>query len=325
VSDNPRPVDQAMLARRPDKQKVREMWGVHLTMASRNWKGPEALYLTLSGAAGTDIDQLTALGLITRPETGALSEKDAQKVVAVEKDLAAYTALREAFPGMTVYNRFIEELASGDDPTVFPGKNDKVRRALRAHVVNLDYNGPLMLSADDSGLHYPQLTLIQKLAQLHSSPLPAMNWTLLLTLNGEVRWGPRAHQPIRYYLAENIKRNATFAEQCRVHVGSAICDKLLSAPDIDFRALSVEEQRLIVAVLVPKKIASLVHTQGWVIETNANWRYGGTEGAAPMCTWAISFSWDPRSTYLADAVYEDSLATIFRSFGMLSAGGELAS
>jgi len=209
-----------MLALRPDKQIVREMWGQHVTTANRKWKGPEALYLTLSGAAGADIDQLTRLGVVKRMENGALAPEDASKIVAVEKSTIAYTALREAFPGMTVHNRYIEELASGDDMTTFPARRDKIRHALRAHVVNLDYNGPLILSADSSGLHYPQLTLIQKLAQLHATPLPAMNWTLFLTLNGEVTWGPPAHQPIREYLVNNIERNVAFAEQCRVHVGS---------------------------------------------------------------------------------------------------------
>jgi hypothetical protein len=310
-------VDEAMLALRPEKQLVREMWGRHVVTANERWEGPEALYLTLSGAAGTDIEQLTTLGVIRRTENGALAPEDASKIVAVERSTNAYTKLREAFPGMTIHNSYIEQLASGDDLTAFPGKKDKVRDHLRAHVVNLDYNGPLILSADSSGLHYPQLTLIQKMANLHASPLPAMNWMLFLTLRGEVTWGAPAHQPIREYLADNIKRNAAFAEQCRTNVGADICDKLIAAPDMDFSALSTEEQRLIVAVLVPKKIAALVHYQGWSTKTTANWRYGGIGGAAPMCTWAISFIWDSRSTYLPDSVYEESLATIFESFKLL--------
>src|SRR5579859_3875799 len=107
-----------MMAQRPDKQRVREMWGHHVTTADKRWTGPEALYLTLSGAVGSDIEQLTELGVVTRLENGALSPKDAERIVAVEKDLAAYTALRGAFPGITAYNRYIEELASGDDPTM---------------------------------------------------------------------------------------------------------------------------------------------------------------------------------------------------------------
>jgi len=94
---------------------------------------------------------------------------------------------------------------------------------------------------------------------------------------------------------------------------------------MDFSALPVDEQRLIVAVLVPKKIAALVHNQGWITKTTANWRYGGVGEAAPMCTWAISFNWDSRSTYLADSVYEESLATIFQSFRLLSPDGQISS
>ena len=47
-------------------------------------------------------------------------------------------------------------------------------------MVNLDYNGPLVVSLDDFGLVYPQLTLIEKLAQLHANPKPALNWVLFL-------------------------------------------------------------------------------------------------------------------------------------------------
>jgi hypothetical protein len=314
-----------MQAQRPEKVRVRAMWGKVVARLNEDWSGPEALYLTLPGEAGYDIELLAGLGVITRMDNSkAIDPRDVSKVIAVERNLSSYTKLRENFPGLVVHEGTIESLASGaTDMTVFPARRDKIRTHLRASVVNLDYNAPLELKSDETGLHYPQLSFVQKLAQLHANPPPAMDWTLFLTLNGLVTWDPSANRPVQEYLAENLQTYPTFADQCDTRIGTAMCDKLTSVPDVEFSALTEAEQQLIVSVFVPKKIATLVHNQGWGTRTFVNWRYGGDGESAPMCTWAIKFTWDVRSTYQSARVYTESIATLFESFGELSADGEL--
>src|SRR5579862_4357026 len=285
-----------MAAGRPDKQQVRVMWGTQVKHASHDLSMNETLYLTLAGAYGHDVRHLVDIGIIQLTETGAVAPSETSKIVAVERGLTAYTELRERFPGLTVMNRSIEGLAGGDqDPTVYPGKDDKVRRALRARVVNFDYNQPLFVKADDKTgwLHYPQLILIQKLAQLHASTNP-VNWVLLLTLNGQIEWPPSANDSVREFLAENIDAHAAFAADARRCLGEDLVNNIADDDTVDFAKLSAREQQLIISALVPKKIATLVHNSGWKTTTTANWIYGGTDAAAPMCTWAIQFSRDSR-------------------------------
>jgi hypothetical protein len=310
-----------MAAERPDKQQVRMMWGKQVEKAADGWSGGEALYLTLAGANGYDIRHLVDIGLIETTETGAVADSEAQKVIAVERGVNAYTQLRERFPGLTVLNDSIESLAGGDeDTTVYPAKRDKIRKALRARVVNLDYNQPLVVAVNDSGwVQYPQLTLVQKLAQLHASVSP-VEWILLLTLNGQIEWPTSAHSSVREYLAENISSYAAFAEDCRRCLGEELVSNITELDAIDFGKLTASEQQLIIAALVPKKIATSVHNSGWRTTTVANWTYGGVNQAAPMCTWATHFTWDSRTP---GRVYQDSLATIFSSFAAVSPDGKV--
>lgn len=319
-----RPIDDAMALNRPDKRRVRNMWADAVVAANERWAGPEALYLTLAGQYGFDIENLVERGIIGVTESGAFDPAGVQKIVAVESARIAYTGLRQKFPGLRILNDRIEALAGGDvDTTSYPGRKDTIRHALRAHVVNLDYNGPLVVSLDDFGLVYPQLTLIEKLAQLHANPKPALNWVLFLTLNGEVSWASPAHRLIKNFLHENMSRFQSFSQECQAYLGDTIHKALMDDAEPDFSALTSDQQRLVVSTLVPKKIASLVNHLGWKITTLANWRYGGTEGSAPMCTWAITFRWDSRSSYLPGQVYKESLSTIFQDFATITPTGEV--
>jgi hypothetical protein len=319
-----RPIDEAMSSDRPDKHRVRTMWADRVVEANSDWAGPEALYLTLAGRYGLDIQNLIDRGVIKMTESQAVDPSDVPKIVAVENAVAAYTDLRQKFPGLRIINDRIEALAGGDvDTTSYPGRKDTIRHALRAHVVNLDYNGPLTVSLDETGLRYPQLVLIEKLAQLHANPKPALDWILFLTLNGEITWSESAHRPIKDFLCENIKRFEFFSQECRTYLGDEVYEALVADSEPDFTALTSDQQRLIVAALVPKRIAALVHHLGWKITTAANWRYGGGGDSAAMCTWAILFRWDSRSSYQPSQVYQESLASIFEGFATVTPTGEL--
>jgi hypothetical protein len=309
-----------MSEERPDKRYVREMWVGIVELAGRDWVGPEALYLTLAGALGFDIKELISRGVIGLTEVGALNPADVRKVVAVEREFRAYASLRGLFPGLTVVPQDIESLAGGTyDTTKFPGKRD--RDAIRARVVNLDYNGPLIVTNEEGGLSYPQLTFIRKVAQLHASPPPPIDWTLLLTLNGQISWHESVNGLVRDYLRENLESSTAFDDECSRYLDDKVHDSIIAQSEIDFTEMPRVQQQIVISVLVPKKIASLVYSDGWQTQTLANWRYGGTGSTANMCTWAIRFRWDKRSSYQPAQVYQESLTTIFESFSAISASG----
>jgi hypothetical protein len=207
------------------------------------------------------------------------------------------------------------------DATNFPGRRN--RHAIRARVINLDYNGPLVVSQTAQGLSHPQLTLIQKIAQLHANPQPIVDWTLLLTMNGQINWTDEVFDNVRDYLLENIKLSSDFASECELKFSSGLYQDIVGERSVDFAGLPRPLQQAVVSVLVPKKIASLVHGLGWHTRTFANYRYGGVEGRARMCTWAIRFRWDARSSFEPTRVYRESLSTIFEAYADIDADGVL--
>lgn len=112
-----RPIDDAMSLDRLDKRRVRTMWADAVAEANKRWAGPEALYLTLAGRHGLDIDNLVERGIIKVTESGALDGRDVGKIAAVESGRIAYTSLRQKFPGLRVFTERIEALAGGDVDT----------------------------------------------------------------------------------------------------------------------------------------------------------------------------------------------------------------
>ncbi len=73
---------------------------------------------------------------------------------------------------------------------------------------------------------------------------------------------------------------------------------------------------------VPKRIADLVRTQGWRVETVHNIAYGGS-GHASMVTWVLRFHWDLRVTSTPDAVYRDSVRSVLSAPGLIAENGTL--
>jgi hypothetical protein len=322
VADPGRPIDRAMFEERPDKGYVRNMWAGVVEQANGTWAGPEGLYLTLAGARGYDIRLLIERGLVRTTESGAIHPEDVAKIVAVERGRDAYRELRERFPGLRTIQSPIENLARGsEDLTRFPERRD--REAIRSRVINLDYNGSLTVQVREGSIVFPQLSFIQKVSQLHAYPQPALDWTLLLTLNGGIEWPDDAHDPIKDFLLENIKLSAEFSSECQRCLDLDVYNKIAADASVDFRHLPPTQQQTVTSVLVPKKIASLVVNAGWRTDVFANWRYGGVGSAAGMCTWGIRFNWDGRSSYQPNQVYRESLVTMFVSFATISDSGEL--
>lgn len=75
---------------------------------------------------------------------------------------------------------------------------------------------------------------------------------------------------------------------------------------------------------VPKKIADLVRTQHWRIETECNLCYG-QPGNAPMVTWILHFRHDPRAAGIPDAVYIETVNRVLASAGRIEPDGGVVS
>src|SRR5262245_5935547 len=132
-----RPVDQAMAADRSEKRTIRTYW-INAVSSYRNRRSAagEPLYLTLSGAEGTDIERLAEAGIIERTETGSIAPESFGCVVAVESSIAAFAKLQRKFAGLEVIRASIRDLLQGDGLLRYP--QGRQLNYCRARVINLD-------------------------------------------------------------------------------------------------------------------------------------------------------------------------------------------
>jgi hypothetical protein len=79
-----RPVDGAMAADRPAKAAVRRFWINSAVIAHQTSDDSVPLYLTLGGAAGTDISLLAQEGVIALTEVNSIAPASQRRVVAIE-------------------------------------------------------------------------------------------------------------------------------------------------------------------------------------------------------------------------------------------------
>ena len=311
-----RPVDSAMAGERVEKGVIRNLWA-ETVVSSKTARADVPLYLTLSGADGKDISLLAEKGIIRRTEVGAIAPGDENKVVAVENNAMAVLDLQRKFPGLRIYEEPIQNLWSQDGPFAWPkGTN---RQYCRAVVVNLDLNKPLLAVLKNGQLEFPILEGVRKLSQLHAVN-PRLNWSLCLTLHGEIVWSKDIGLMIQHFLSENFAREKRFADSCRSVFGDELYENIDSASVKDLSKLESQEQQHILMAMVPKKIAQLVHQQGWKTTTSYNLRYGNVPHEAPMVTWIIQFNWDERISSRPDAVYRESLQTVFSNPGAIKGG-----
>jgi len=314
-----RPVDQAMNAGRPQKNTMRELWANEVEAFQEVADEQTPLFLTLSGAEGRDIDVLVGRGIIRRTETGAIDPRDQSKVVAIESSPDAELALLSKFPGLRTYQQAFQDLIRGVGVTSFPER--KIRAVCRARVVNLDLTRPLHGEVGEHGeLGFPVLTWIKKLCQIHTEA-PRVDWSLCLTLNAEIPWSGDVCGIVSAFLTENFVSEPRFRELTKGAIGEQAFTEISQAGS-DFAHLSPEVQQRLLMVFVPKKIAQLVHGEGWLLRTQYNLAYG-EEGEAPMVSFVFRLVWDPRYESTPRAVYRDSLLGALETCGTIDREGNI--
>lgn len=301
-----------MAEERPEKQTIRDRWITEVVSAEHD--GAEPLYLTLCGAEGYEISMLIDRGILRLTETGAIDDRDADRVVAVESRAEAAVTLRQRFPGLKLRAHPVEQLVQHSNPMSWPRRED--RTVCRALHINLDFNKSLSGSMEAGRAVFRDLDVMRKLATIHSTPTP-LNWKLFVTFNAAWSWGPEVELALVEFLRENFEIDADFAHRCREFLGEEVFESIklntLQADSID----DVGRQRILM-VFVPKKIAELVHTEGWLVRTTLNWHYGGYGNVAPMVTWMFAFEWDGRAS---GSIYRDSRAAILEHTGSVTSTG----
>jgi hypothetical protein len=278
------------------------------------------LLLAMPGFEAGDIQALIDRGLVELAENDAIAEADAMRIAAIESDLAAVASLKDRFPGMRVIPGTVANALRSEAGATYPVGNDK--QVLRADIVNLDLIKPLAARFTGQQLEFPILKHVQKLAQLHADA-PRVEWTLCLTVHGEVNWDPPARDAVCRFLSENCTREPAFAEAMRALLGDQASDAIVGRRPDDLPLEDVVMQQLMLMVCVPKRILSDVHAQGWALRCRHNIRYGGIEQRAPMVSWIIDFVEDPRGSTEPDALYRECLRGVLDNTARIDGEGQL--
>lgn len=315
-----RPVDRAMDRERTEKHTVRVFWLEEARAYSDGFpEDEEPLYLTLSGAEGRDIQLFAEHGLIELTETGSVASEDQEKIIAVESSSQAVLQLQRRYPGLKIIEKNFQGLVRGTGPFNWPEGEE--RRYCRARIVNLDLNAELRAKQQQERIDFPVVTWIEKVAELHTMPSPR-DWSLCLTLHGEMHWTGDVCRFACQFLRDNFRREPSFAESCKNWFGSILYSGIAGGADVDFSTLLPGAKQQVLMVVVPKLITQRVQNQGWKIATERNLRYGGV-GNAPMVTWVVRFTWDAATLASPDAAHREALTGIFHSVGLIREDGQI--
>jgi hypothetical protein len=309
-----------MEADRPQKRTVRQFWLQEVQRISGRHIGDQVpLYLTLPGAEGRDIEILAKAGIISLTQVHGISAKDKWKIVAVESSPMAAFSLQDRFPGLKIIEAPLQSLLSGDSQLRWPqGEHENL---CRARVINLDVDEPVSALEKSGHITFPLLERIYKFALIHAEPDPT-EWTLLLTVHGECLWNSSISRSVQQFLLENCQREPMFAKGLRHLLGEDLFNEIAELRVETFDQLGFPEQQRILTAFVPKKIASLVHHR-WRVTTQWTFFYGGSNREAPMVTWGMYFDPDPRASKTPDAVYRESIRTVFRRVGEIMQDGSI--
>jgi hypothetical protein len=313
-------VTAAMQEPRAAKDSMRKMW-VELVLEEVPTADDEVpLYLTLSGAEGLDVAALVAAGVIEVTETGAIAEKSAGLIVAVESSSKAEVAIKTKFPGLEVINAPIQSVMSGLGQTRYP-IGDPLRAA-KATIINLDFNQSLEVLTRNDQLDLWLIQLLKKVAQVHADPDPT-RWFLLLTLNCTINWDQAASLLVAMYLRANALSSSSFATHLRSLVGEGHYNEIQDDDSIDFRNWPSDDQQKLLLAFVPKRIAFETHHHGWVVRTRNAVRYGGEANTAPMASWILEFVPDKRASSVKHQLYTESIELCIRTTQVIDADGNV--
>jgi hypothetical protein len=318
-----RPVDRAMAAERPEKKTVRALWVEEVRHAKAIAVDDTVpRYLTLPGALGLDIAVLVEAGLVEVTPTGALANPRRMELIAVERSAEAVIELQRRWPGLKILTEPLQSLLRSTSMVSFP--EGEHRRFFRAQVINFDLDEPLKAIVERDQLMFPVLALVRKLATLHAEP-PRVDWTLCLTLHGEVAWQAESDELACRFLCSNFERDQRFSDQAQDLLGKGLYEAIRHNPrTVSVRNRPFEEQQRFIKVLVPKRIAFDAHTLGWNVDTRENLHYGGTSRRAPMVTWVMRHTSDPRASTEPDMVYREAIARSLERCGRIDSRGRLS-
>lgn len=311
-----------MAAERPEKTTMRSLWVEEVCRADSTAAPARVpLYLTLAGAQGRDIQALVDRGVLELTETGAVENVADVRVVAIERSANALVELAKRFPGLKIIDQSLDALLHSTGALTWP--RGEHHQLFRAQVINLDLEEPLKARTQEGQLSFPSLALIRKVATIHAAE-PCVEWTLCLTLHGEVAWTQEQDTLACRFLAENFARDEQFAADARAALGNDLYEAIATTPaSAKVRSRSRAEQQRVLCALVPKRIAYEAHALGWKVTTTENLRYGGSGQRAPMATWIMRFEWDPRASAEPDTVYREALALTLRKRGRIDSHGVL--
>lgn len=315
-----RPVDFAMTFDLAAKATVRGLWvdAVQRHSSEAPLDSPP-LYLTLPGAEARDIMALVGEGLIRTTETGAIHPGDLNRCVAIESSPAAVLSLQKRIPGLKILEHDLKSLLAGDSQIRWPGGEHET--LFRARIVNLDLNSALVASEGGNSATFPVLELVRKLVTLHANAEP-IEWTLCLTLRGEVRWTAERNRGTQEFLAENFELEPAFGQSAQVFLGRRLFDRIATNQDLALSRLSTENQQRFLMVYVPKVLAGYAREARWTAKTRHNLRYGGS-GEAPMVTWMVDFELDQNAAHTPTALYKESLKALLSGAGYITQDGSL--
>lgn len=305
----PRAIDIAMQDMREDKEIVRDLWIKDIKEEDASYRDDDdtPLYLTLCGANGTDIILLSQAEVISLEKNGAISTAHVKKVVAIENNKQATLRLQKMISGLKILEKDVKSLLRGDSLTKFPDKEEST--FLSARVINLDFNAPLIIENRDGEFGYPQVGWIQKIATIQRQSGNTY-WKLYLTLNSSAIWQHDELSDILDFLKDNMESNLNFAMLLAKHAPELSEYVLNRNGDISSNTTLCQH---LMMVFVPKKIASVLSGLGYIVSTQHNICYGGSNGSAPMVTWIIKCERSSLSSNTA-RIYNDSLNRIFSDF-----------
>ena len=308
-------VNFAMSQQRAEKVAVRKLWVSHLQ--SYDLDSEDLLYLTLCGADGSDIQALVDAGLITLTESGAIPKEWQSRLAAVESGNQEVFKLQKKFPGLKIFHQPFQNLVQGNALLSYPRKGEH-HDACRAKVINLDLNTVISAEVTNGELAFPIIRWIEKLGQIHRDN-PTVNWSLYLTLHGEIQWDDQTSNFAGRLLRENFELIPEFRNECELILGEAFVEQVESnLPDDNLSR--IQQQRLLL-LFVPKLIYNEIIGQSWKIETVHNLLYGDeTQQHAPMVTWVLSLE---RGSGSAQQIYQANVTRIPANIGQINPLGEL--
>jgi len=314
-----RPIDEAMAANLPEKIYVRQLWADEIIrVENAGYDNQFPLYLTLPGASGGELNYFLEQGILRRTESGAIDEDDLHKIVAVESSKKAQVELLNRFPGLNVLVMPIQNLVRGDGQRNFPDNPDEIRYC-KAKVINLDLNMPIMVDETINEILIPPIEWIKKFFIFHRES--ELDWTLCLTLHGEIYWNEEVNSQVIKFLVDNCDHDNEFKDSLVSLLGEYLSQSIFES-NVDLTNIEQNEMQKIAMILIPKLLVNHAVNSGWIITTGHNYAYSGG-GGSPMVTWVFNFRLDPNAAAQTITEYIKGIRNIFFLTGFINDEGNL--